>query len=296
MTARQQVARVLPLALLVVLVIVGLRGTVPAPRWDGPLKAYGVAIGFALEAVLAVLLIVLRARHVAAKRAAERGSFANQDKEIEPAEALRFTLRYVLTGCFVAVGVVLASNLHLHFFRPAHPLRLPRIPRISVSGGATKPTLGGPTLHIHIPWGDIGYALLVIALVAAVAISIWWSAQQRRPAALPDIPDEGVSTEELRDAVASGRAALTGIDDARDAIIACYVAMERSLADRGAARGVADTPDEVLARAVARGLVRGAAAPRLTFLFYAARYSSHPVSAAQRDAAEAALEIGRAHV
>lgn len=296
MTGRQQVARLLPLVLLVALVIVGLRGTVPAPRWDGPLKAYGVPIGIALEVVLLALLLAVRARNRAAKLAAEREAFSDEDKEIEPAQALRFTLRYVLTLCFVAVAILLASNVHFHFFRPSRPLKLATIPRIKVKGGHKTPTLGGPQLHIHIPWGDILYALLVVALVAAVAVSIWWSAKQRRPAALPDIPDEGVSAEELRDAVASGRAALAGIDDARAAIIACYVAMERSLAQRGAARSVADTPDEVLSKAVARGLVHGEAAPRLTALFYAARFSSHPVSAEQRGAAEAALDELLAHL
>ena len=44
MTARQQLARLLPLVLLVVLVIAGLRGAVSAPRWDGPLKADGSMI------------------------------------------------------------------------------------------------------------------------------------------------------------------------------------------------------------------------------------------------------------
>ena len=39
MTARQQIARLLPLVLLVVLVIAGLRGMVTAPRWTGPLRA-----------------------------------------------------------------------------------------------------------------------------------------------------------------------------------------------------------------------------------------------------------------
>ena len=38
MTARQQIARLLPLVLLVVLVLAGLRGAVPAPRWNGPLQ------------------------------------------------------------------------------------------------------------------------------------------------------------------------------------------------------------------------------------------------------------------
>ena len=47
MTGRQQIARVAPLVLLVVLVIAGLRGVVPAPRWNGPLRADGLAVGIA---------------------------------------------------------------------------------------------------------------------------------------------------------------------------------------------------------------------------------------------------------
>ena len=62
MTARQQIARLLPLGLLVVLVIAGLRGAVPAPGWNGPLRAYGIPIGIALEVLCGVLLIMVRVR------------------------------------------------------------------------------------------------------------------------------------------------------------------------------------------------------------------------------------------
>ena len=124
--------------------------------------------------------------------------------------------------------------------------------------------------------------------MAAVVISIWWSSRLRRPAAPLVIEDMG--TEELREAVESGRAALAEISDARAAIIACYVAMERSLADRGTRRTVADTPDELLARAVGAGTVRGPAASSLTALFYEARFSTHPVADRQRAAASAALD------
>ena len=93
----------------------------------------------------------------------------------------------------------------------------------------------------------------------------------------------------------SGRSALRTVDDARAAIIACYAAMETSLAERGAAREAADTPDELLARATTSGVVRGGAAARLTALFYEARFSSHPLAASQRDEAERALyELARA--
>lgn len=287
MTARQQIARLLPLVLLVVLVIAGLRGVVPAPGWNGPLKAYGTAIGIALEVVFGALLLVVHRRDAAARRAAESRPYdAAAEADFEPPQALRFTLKYLLTVCMLGVAAVLLTNLHLHFFLKPKPLP-PHISKIKRNVPQLK-TGGGGSSSVHIPLGPILYTLLIIAIVAAVVVSIWWSTRLRRPASPLVIED--VSTEELREAVNEGRAALAGIDDARAAIIACYVAMERRLADRGTARGAADTPDELLGRAVAAGVVRGGAAGRLTSLFYEARFSTHPLGAGQRDAASAALD------
>jgi Domain of unknown function (DUF4129) len=289
MTARQQIARLLPLVLLVILVVAGLRGEVAAPRWNGPLKADGVAIGLVLEVILAALLIVTLRRDSAARRVAERRPYTGEDVDIEPSAALRFTLKWLLGACMVAVAAVLISDLHLHFLSKGKP---PPAPPFTGKGKLkTPPPLpqhhgGGSTLHI--PWAPILYGLLVIALVAAVVISIWWSNRLRQAAAPLVIEDVGA--DELREAVESGRAALAEISDARAAIIACYVAMERSLADRGTSRTAADTPDELLARAVGKGTVRGPAAGRLTALFYEARFSTHPVAAGQRAAASAALD------
>ncbi|WP_300613659.1 DUF4129 domain-containing protein [Trebonia sp.] len=290
MTARQQFARLLPLALLVVLAIAGLRGAVTAPRWDGPLRADGIAIGLALEVVLGVLLVLTLRRDAAARRAAEQRPLAEATDEatdeVGVPAALRFVLKWVLAAGMVAVAVVLISDLHLHFFFKPRPLVLPGsqsrsrpLPKSRGGGGGT----------LHIPLGPILYALLVVVLVAAVVISIWWAARMRG-AARPGQFAGDLDTEDLRDAVESGRAALAELDDARAAIIACYVAMEGSLAERGAARGVADTPDELLSRAVATGIVRGGAARRLTGLFYEARFSTHPLGPRQRDAASQALD------
>jgi hypothetical protein len=287
MSARQQFARLLPLALLVILVAAGLRGAVLAPRWNGPLTSDGVAIGLALEVVLGALLAVTLRRDAAARRAAARRPFAGEAADAEPASVLRAVLRWLLSACMIAVAVVLFSDLHLHFFGQRGRLKLPGsvIPSTRRVG---SPPPGRPGPPIHIPVGPILYGLLVVVLAAAVAISIWWSSRLRRPAAPLVIADTGA--DELRDAVESGRAALAEVDDARAAIIACYVAMERSLAERGTQRSVADTPDELLARAVAAGTVRGLAASRLTALFYEARFSTHPVAASQRTGARAALD------
>ena len=294
MTGRQLVARLLPVALLIVLVIVGLRGAVASPRWDGSLRASGVAIGLALEVLLGVLLVITLRREAAARRAAEQRLYSEvvsdpqADDEIGVPSALRYVLKWLLGTCMVAVAAVLISNLHLHFFTKLRPLRV-RIRPVVGRTPTPTPSGGSTGVPFHIPLGPILYALLVLALAAAVAISIWWSVRQRRPA-LPGRIAEDVDTDELLDVVESGRAALAELDDARAAIIACYLAMERSLADRGAVRDAADTPDELLARAVAAGVVRGAAAQQLTALFYEARFSSHPLGAGQRDAANAALD------
>src|SRR5579862_4234889 len=286
MTARQQIARLLPLGLLVLLVIAGLRGAVPTPGWNGPLRAYGIPIGIGLEVLCGSLLIIVRIRDRAARRAAELRPYTAEVPDLEPATALHYTLRYVLGPSMIAIAVVLITNLHLHFFISPRGQRPPPVPTLRIPTG--RPRQGGGGSAFQIPLGPILYGLLVVALVAAVAISIWWAARLRRPAAPLVIED--VSTEELQEAVAEGRAALAGIDDARAAIIACYVAMERSLGERGTARAAADTPDELLARAVAAGTVRGPAAGRLTALFYEARFSTHPLGSGQRDAARAALD------
>ena len=287
MTARQQIARLLPLALLVVLVIAGLRGAVAVPRWNGPLKADGVAIGVALEVVLAVLLIITVRRDAAARRLAARRPCSPERVDIEPAQALRFALTWVLGGGMIAVAVVLITDLHLHFLTNG---KLPR--QLSPAAAKTRKPVPKPApgsgWSLHIPWMPILYGLLVVALIAAVAVSLWWSSRLRRPAMPLVIADVGA--DELREAVESGRAALAEISDARAAIIACYVAMERSLADRGTSRTVTDTPDELLARATAAGTVRGPAASRLTALFYEARFSTHPLGTGQRDAARTALD------
>jgi len=278
MTARQQLARLLPLALLVVLAIAGLRGALPSLRWDGPLRTDSVPIGIALEVVLGALLIVTVRRERAARAARQQRVYRAGDDEITVPGALRFVLRYVLGMGMIAVAVLLITGVHLHFFIKPHTLSVPKT--------LLKPRPRPPAV---IPVAPILYGLLIAALVAAVVLSIIWSARLRRPA-LPAPIDGEADADELREAVESGRAALAEIDDARAAIIACYLAMERSLGDRGAARGVADTPDELLARAVAAGIVRGGAARRLTDLFYEARFSNHPLGRRQRDAASAALD------
>jgi Domain of unknown function (DUF4129) len=268
--------RLVPLVLLIVLGLAGLRGAVGTPRWDGPLHQDGLAVGLGLEAVFAILILVTLRRR-------KRGS-----QEAVPVKLRAALLTALGTGAAaVALVTLIGLNLHLFTLRPRKVERGRRPPG-SVPSVSFRPRAKGPGLHV--PLADVLYALLILLLLAAVVASIWW-ARRRRPALGRPAGDfVAEDSEDLRAAVASGRSALRMVDDARAAIIACYLAMEQSLAERGTARGVADTPDELLARAQDRGLVRGPAAARLTALFYEARFSSHPLGPAQRDAAGRALD------
>jgi hypothetical protein len=289
MTARQQLARLLSLALLILLAIAGLRGVVTAPRWTGPLKADGLVIGLVLEVILAVLLVVTLRRDHVSKNAYMKAPAAD-DAGVSVPAALRFVLKWVLGAGMIAVAVAIIASLHYHVTaKPPPPgatphgppsIKPPRPPAIG-SGG-------------HFPLTVILYTLLVLVLVAAIVLAVWWSSRLRRAAAPARVPDYlAEDSEGLRNAVESGRAALAELDDARAAIIACYVAMEDSLTARGTARAAADTPDELLARAVNTGIVGGlaaGAAEELTTLFYEARFSTHPLGQPGRDAARRALD------
>jgi hypothetical protein len=60
--ARQLCLRLLPLMLLIVLGLAGLRGSVVTPRWNGALHRDGLTVGIALEAVFAILIVITLGR------------------------------------------------------------------------------------------------------------------------------------------------------------------------------------------------------------------------------------------
>ncbi len=76
----------------------------------------------------------------------------------------------------------------------------------------------------------------------------------------------------------------------REAIIACYAAMEQALAGAPtAAPRASDTPSEVLARAVATRALSARNAAPLVDVFTEARYSTHVMTEQHRQTAERAL-------
>jgi hypothetical protein len=264
--------RVAAVALLIGVVVIGLRGEIPALGRHGPLRQHPLVIGLTLEAVLAALLIAVRVRH----RRARDGAWL--------ATRLRGALNLALGTGLVAVPIALLVT-HLPPPRPHQPRPRPG-PTV---GPAPIPRHGSP-LGTGVPVGTVLTVIAVVVLAVAVAVALIMARRRTghlvTPAAVSGEADDG---DQLREAVESGEAALRELGDARAAIVACYVAMERELAGAGAPRAAADTPDELLSRAARAGLIHGGAAGRLTALFYAARFSTHPVPPASRDQALQAL-------
>ena len=259
-------------ALLLLLTMAGIRAAGPAVGLQLPSRPVVIGTGVAVEAAFAGLLIALRwGRRTPAGVAAR----------LRP--LLHGTL--VMGLLAVPVAIVIASIGKIH-----RRTTTPPPPPVRVRLGRLHPTPAG---HGAVDLADLQYVLvgLLIAAIIVAAALIWRRRRHLARLAGRDVPvdDETGTPAELARAVDSGRMALRELDDARAAIIGCYLAMEESLAGAGAARGAAETPDELLSRAVEGSLVRAAPAGQLTALFYEARFSTHPMPAVRRDEAEQAL-------
>jgi hypothetical protein len=148
--------------------------------------------------------------------------------------------------------------------------------------------------------GSIGASVLVVyaavLLVMSVAATLITAVRHR--SALPAVvmagrPDaaEAVGPEPLLVAAERGLAEVANpAREPREAIIACYAAMEEALAAApGSAPQASDTPSEVLARAVGNRTISTGAAAALVDLFAEARFSRHTMTEGHRDDAEQAL-------
>jgi hypothetical protein len=109
----------------------------------------------------------------------------------------------------------------------------------------------------------------------------------------PEAPAQPGAAESLARAAEVGLAEIGDLSrEPREAIIACYAAMERELTHvPGAAPLDCDTPSEVLARAVNRHALHADSATRLVELFEEARFSPHVMNEGHRDAAVEALRL-----
>ncbi|WP_197375771.1 DUF4129 domain-containing protein [Mycolicibacterium baixiangningiae] len=146
-------------------------------------------------------------------------------------------------------------------------------------------------------FGYFAGAAALFVVLSAIATMVGRT-KRRRPAAAVTVAADGEvapvsGTRSLARAAERGLIAIGDLSrEPREAIIACYAAMERELGKSPGAMPLdSDTPSEVLARAVDRNLLHGGNATELVDLFEEARFSTHVMGEEHREAAVQVLQL-----
>ena len=163
-STEQWLVRLLPLMLLIILGLAGLRGAVATPRWDGPLHRDGLVIGLALEVVLGALLVITLWRRSAGVDAQRAGATAVSAVAVK----LRGVLIFVLTAGMIAVAVALFFGLGLHLFTAKSARPVIRHPATATPKVTVPPPGSAHGAAFHIPLAALLYAVLVVVLLAGV--------------------------------------------------------------------------------------------------------------------------------
>jgi Domain of unknown function (DUF4129) len=260
--------RLAGVALLTGLAVLGL-GSRPVEASSGP-TSLTVLIGLALPCAL---LTILAAMRLPRSRTGKTGA-------VRP----RLPLRWGFTT------LVLLGMLLLAVTAAALTTRLTG-KTLTVTGQASPPTAPSaaaptPSAASDPRWLTLAIGmLLTLLVVAAFAVRRRAGTNQTPPAATePAAPS--VPAHRTPSAVVGRRAT------PRTAIIRCYAAMEGALATVPAvAPHAADSPSEVLDRALAAKALRSPEVWRLVELFDEARFSPHRMTEPERQEAEAALQL-----
>ena len=183
------------------------------------------------------------------------------------------------------------------------PSGLPTVPDPTSAPHPTNPAPRQPDSADEPGTNIIGYLvppmlILMVLIVVGTAVA---SRRQRRLATSwaaagddgPEAPAAPGAAESLARAAEVGLAEIGDLSrEPREAIIACYAAMERELTHvPGAVPQDCDTPSEVLARAVDHHALRADSASQLVELFEEARFSPHVMNEGHRDIAVDALRL-----
>ncbi|MCV7163195.1 DUF4129 domain-containing protein [Mycobacterium stomatepiae] len=294
--------RVVALIVLLIVVAAALRGYLPArdraPHADGSGRAALVFIVVLLSAAIALLAVSVIARlrdpRAAAPNAGDISAMLGTGRG-------RPSWRVLLIGFAVIAAWLLIAVLLARF---ALPHGAPPAQHASDAGAASPPAAPAPQRPP--PHNDEGNMLGILLaatvptmLLLVVATLIMSRRRFRAATAHPlagDVADyvpPARPSESLVRAAERGLAEMADLSrEPREAIIACYAAMERELANvPGAAPQDFDTPTEVLARAVELRVLHIDNAAQLANLFEEARFSPHVMSETHRDVAVEVLRL-----
>ena len=218
----------------------------------------------------------------------------------------RPTWRFALIALALAIGwlllVMLLMRLGVRAPGDQSPSGSPTIADPGSAPTTTNPVPRQPGSPDDPGPNVVGYLvppmlILMALIVVGTAIA---SRRQRRASTswaadgeLPEAPTQAGAAESLARAAEVGLAEIGDLTrEPREAIIACYAAMERELTHvPGAVPQDCDTPSEVLARAVEHHALHADSATQLVELFEEARFSPHVMNEGHRDIAVDTLRL-----
>jgi Domain of unknown function (DUF4129) len=186
-----------------------------------------------------------------------------------------------------------------------------RTPDVFVPGDEVTPT-PGPTPTPWQPPGTgwtapawVGAAVeiivltaLLVALFLLLRVMIRAVVRVLREVELPEPETNDAANWQRVTRAELSEAVTTGVDQIEsgtpsDAIVACWLALERAAADAGVARAPSETPAELTVRVLAACWVSRAALERLADLYREARFSTHGLPESARAEARQALVLLR---
>ncbi|WP_197281270.1 MULTISPECIES: DUF4129 domain-containing protein [unclassified Mycobacterium] len=293
--------RVVALIVLLLVVSAALRGYLPAAHHaerresessQAALIAVVAILGLALALVAVAVIARLRDPRAAAPQAGQLSEMLGTGRG-------RPSWRVVLIGLAVIVAWLLIVLVVSRLLTTHNVGQAPPPPG---TGTAPADPVNAPASpRPHRPNGDM-FGILLAATVPMMLIIVTGALVMSRrrshaatPVAIAAAPVEPAArpNESLARAAERGLAEMTDLSrEPREAIIACYAAMERELANvPGAAPQDFDTPTEVLARAVEHHALHVDNAVQLVNLFAEARFSPHVMNEGHRDLAVRVLQL-----
>jgi hypothetical protein len=293
-------SRVITVIVLLIVAAVALHGYLPGAQRPPPDRTTsGLGSLFAVGAMLAVSMAIIVIAIITQSRRRPVSYGEGEPRRELPGERRPLTWRMVLIAVAVLIAwlllVALLSRLNAHLGVEQQPPNAGTPP----SGTAQPPQQPDHPEPPSNVFSLLAGSTVLLMMAVFVGAAILGRRQRRRitSAAPPD--------DEYRPATAASgpdpfaRAAEVGLAEIedlsrepREAIIACYAAMERELENSPEIIPLeSDTPSEVLARAVERHALGEDTATELVDLFEEARFSPHVMTEQHRETAVRVLRL-----
>jgi Domain of unknown function (DUF4129) len=299
-------ARMVALIALLVLTGIALRGHLPGvDRSTSAGPSHNPAGMIAALALLGAAIVIITIAIVATLReprpprqSAQHLDRASSGERRRPSLRMLLIVLGVILAWLIVVVLLLQLSAVADLGHPP-PTNAPSTAAPGASPAPPPPT--SPPQPPQQPGGDAFWYLFATTMFMLVlwAVGIVVALVRRRAPELQPVTGEAAepaprhAPHSLAVAAERGLAEMGDLSrEPREAIIACYAAMEDALANSpGAVPQDSDTPSEVLARAVDHDAIHAGTATELVDLFAEARFSPHVMNEEHREVAVRALQL-----